>query len=116
MILLVGTNARNLTLLEQLLGRQGYACRTACGLAELDTALADQPQFDLALVDVTGFDASIWDRCQKLHAAMTRLLIISPRQSATLRAEGLAHGARDVLIKPLVMRELIELVRGLLRS
>lgn len=114
MTLLVGTNERNLALLDQLLSRQGHACRQAAGLAALDAALDSGVAFDLALVDVTGFNASIWSLCQRLHDAPTRLLVISPRQSADLRQQGLAHGAHDVLVKPLVMRELSDLVRSLL--
>ncbi|MCX8017124.1 MAG: hypothetical protein N2690_04380 [Rhodocyclaceae bacterium] len=116
MILLAGANARNLALLEELLARLGYACRQACGMAELDAALDAGQPFELALVDVTGFDASIWRRCQRLHETSTPLIVISPRQSADLRNQGLAHGARDVLVKPLAMRELTALVRSLLCS
>lgn len=114
MILLVGTNKHNLDLLDQLLTRQGYQSLQIPGLDALDAALDSPDAFDLALVDVTGFDASIWTRCQRLHDSGIRLLVISPRQSADLRQRGLAHGAHDILVKPLVMRELTELIRSLL--
>ncbi|MCX8085912.1 MAG: hypothetical protein N3C63_03315 [Rhodocyclaceae bacterium] len=113
-ILLVGANARNLDLLEEFFARRQRHCIKADSLARLDAQLAAGSHFALALVDISGFDAAIWPRCQKLHDAQTPLLVISPRQSADLRREGLAHGAHDVLVKPLMMRDLAALTETML--
>ncbi|MCB0054670.1 MAG: hypothetical protein KDE24_34575, partial [Caldilinea sp.] len=80
----------------------------------LDQTLDQNPGSDLALVDITGFDPSIWSRCARLHDANTPLLVISPRQSAAIQQESALHGAHGLLVKPLVMRELSTLIRRLL--
>ena len=48
------------------------------------------------------------------HTTAVRLLVISPRQSASMQQQSIAHGAQSVLVKPLVVRELVELIRTLL--
>ena len=42
--------------------------------------------------------------------------MISPKQSAAIQQASLTHGARGVLIKPLVVRELLGLIRSLLEE
>lgn len=112
-LLLAGSHARNLEVLGQLLERQGCMCRTALGLEAFDEAIDSGDAFDLALVDVTGLDAGVWQRCKRLHDRDVHLLVISPRQSASLHQQGLSHGAQGVLVKPLIVRELVDLVRSL---
>ena len=55
-ILAVDHNSRNLELLSQFLGREGYQTRTAADLQEFDQALAEADGIELALVDIAGFD------------------------------------------------------------
>ena len=62
-ILTVDRNHRNLELLSQFLGREGYQTRTAATLEEFDQALAEANGIGLALVDIAGFDCTIWERC-----------------------------------------------------
>lgn len=115
-LLLVGGRAENLRVLAGVLESIGYTCIAALGLEGFDAAFEPDGAFDLALVDVTGMDPTVWQRCQRLHDDGVPLLVISPRQSASLQREGLAHGARSVLVKPVVVRELVELIRTLLAS
>lgn len=114
LILIVGTQERNLALLDSFLAGLGYRCKQALGMAAMDQLLAADVNFDLALLDITGFDASIWQRCQMLHDRSVPFIIISPRQRLGLQQQGLEHGARSLLVKPVAMRELAGLVRGLL--
>lgn len=112
-ILMIACNRRNLEVLGEMLAKEGYS---ACGvdtLAGLDAALEGAGGFALALVDLSGFDASIWERCERLREAGVPFLLLSPRQSAELQREGLRQGARGILIKPLAVRELLQLVRVL---
>jgi DNA-binding response OmpR family regulator len=113
-LLLVGGIAPNLQLLANLLESHGYACESALGLEGFDDALASNATFDLALVDVSGMNASVWKRCERPNERAVRLLVISPRQSASMQQQSIAHGAQSVLVKPLVVRELVELIRTLL--
>ena len=48
-ILAVDHNSRNLELLSQFLGREGYQTRTATSLQEFDQALAEPDEIALAL-------------------------------------------------------------------
>jgi DNA-binding response OmpR family regulator len=115
-ILAVDRNHRNLELLSQFLGREGYQTRPAATLEEFDQALAEANSIGLALVDIAGFDRTIWERCEGLRHHKIPFLVLSPRQSAAIQQASLTHGARGVLIKPLVVRELLGLIRSLLEE
>jgi DNA-binding response OmpR family regulator len=116
MILAVDRNHRNLELLSQFLGREGYQIRTAATLEEFDQVLAEATGIMLALVDITGFDRTIWERCEGLRHHKIPFLVLSPRQSAAIQQTSLSHGARGVLIKPLIVKELLGLIRSLLEE
>ena len=73
-------------------------------------------RYGLALVDIAGFDRAIWERCEGLRHHKIPFLVLSPRQSAAIQQASLTHGARGVLIKPLVVRELLGLIRSLLEE
>jgi DNA-binding response OmpR family regulator len=115
-ILAVDHNPRNLELLSQFLGQSGYQILTAASLEEFDAALAKVEEIGLALVDIAGFDIRIWERCEQLRDRDTPLLVISGRQSAAIQEASLAHGAQGVLIKPLMVKELLGIIRGLLEE
>jgi DNA-binding response OmpR family regulator len=116
MILAVDHNHRNLELLGQFLGHEGFRIRPAATLEEFDQALAEANSIGLALVDIAGFDRTIWERCEGLRHHKIPFLVLSPRQSAAIQQASLTHGARGVLIKPLVVRELLGLIRSLLEE
>jgi DNA-binding response OmpR family regulator len=115
-ILGVDRNHRNLELLSQFLEREGYQTRTAATLEEIDRVLAGANSIGLALVDIAGFDRAIWERCEGLRHHKIPFLVLSPRQSAAIQQTSLSHGARGVLIKPLIVKELLGLVRSLLEE
>lgn len=114
-VLAVCHNTRNLELLTQFLQREGYPAMRAATLPELDEALEEPSGLSLALIDLSGFDAQIWQRCDRLHRDGIPFLLISAGRSRALRKEGLRRGARDVLGKPLAMQELSALIEGLAR-
>lgn len=111
-ILTVDANRRNLELLDQVLSQAGYCTLPVATIDMLDQVL-EEP-VSLALIDISGFSADIWQRCERLHRRDVPLLIVSARQSAPLGRLSLKHGARGVLIKPLVIRELLGLIRSIL--
>jgi DNA-binding response OmpR family regulator len=115
-ILAVDHNRRNLELLSQFLGREGYQTRAAADLREFDQALAETDGIDLALVDIAGFDRSIWERCEALRHHKIPFLVLSPRQSAAIQQAGLTHGAHGVLVKPLTVKDLLGLICSLLKE
>jgi DNA-binding response OmpR family regulator len=113
-ILAASSNGRNLELLAQFLDGNQYRPIAAGTLEEFDKALDGSEEIDLALVDLAGFDKSIWERCERLRDRDIPLLVVSPRHSAAIQMASYAHGARGVLVKPLVMQELLGLIRSLL--
>jgi len=115
-ILAVDHNSRNLELLSQFLGREGYQTRTVADLQEFDQALAEADGIDLALVDIAGFDRSIWERCEALRHHRIPFLVLSPRQSAAIQQASLTHGAHGVLVKPLTVKDLLSLICSLLKQ
>lgn len=110
-ILTVDRNKRNLELLAQFLLKEGYEIVPVSSLEDFDQILADDLTFNLALVDITGFDRGIWDYCEQLSAKGIPLLVISLPQGNRIQEESITHGAQGVLFKPLAIKELSGLIR-----
>ena len=115
-ILLVNRNQRNLELLAEYLGKEGYAISTASSLEEFNQALSKENDVGVALVDITGFDQGIWECCEQLRSEKTPFLVVSPKLSVAIQQASLSHGARGVMIKPLVVKELVGLIKGMLEE
>lgn len=114
LILTVDRNCCNLELLAQFLGKKGYQSLGATSLKEFEQALTSEANINLVLIDIAGFDHNIWNLCERLRDEQIPFLVISPRQSAAIQQESLAHGARSMLVKPLVLKELLRFIRSLL--
>jgi DNA-binding response OmpR family regulator len=112
-ILIVGSNLAELELLSQQIAKEGCGTLIAAGLEELDSAI-EKGGFPLALIDLTGFDRSIWQRCGALHEAKIPFIIISPQRSPLVQKESMRYGASGLLVKPLGIKELIEYMHTLL--
>ena len=115
LILAVDRNRRNLELLTQFLGKEGYETMAATNFDEFEQALSDN-EVKLVLLDISGFDRSIWNLCEQLQGEQIPFLIISPKQSAAIQQESLAHGARSMLVKPLIVKQLLGLIQSLLEN
>lgn len=115
-LLLINRLPRNLQLLADFLAKEGYPTVRAATYEEIDRALVNPPLLAGALVDISGFDTEIWARCEQLRAAKIPFLVVSPRQSAAIQQASLSHGAKGVMVKPLVVKELIGVVQGLLEE
>ncbi|HZD60104.1 MAG TPA: response regulator [Anaerolineae bacterium] len=116
LILAVERNRNNILLLDKYLGEEGYEVIGATGYERLDEILEKPGELDLALVDITGFDKLIWDRCEILRSNGIPFLLISPRQSVELQKESIARGARGLLTKPIIIRELLVLIQSLIEE
>src|SRR5258705_10107425 len=110
-ILTVDHNKRNLELLAQFLGKEGYKTHPVATLEEFAAALDGADNFGLALVDISGFDRRIWEYCERLSDNGIPLLILSHQNTFHIQQESLAHGAQGVLFKPLVVKELTSMLR-----
>ncbi len=114
MILVVNHNSRNLELIAHFLEKEEYETLKIESLEKMDRVLAGKQKISLALLDLAGFDNSIWVRCKQLQDKNIPFIIISPKQSMAIQQESVSHGAKMVLVKPLVVKELLGLIRGLL--
>lgn len=112
-ILLVACKQRNLDLLSQFLIKSGYSTQTVNDLQSFEMILDKPVKYGLAMVDISGFSRDIWDYCEKLASKNVPLLLIAPQKGQHLQHESLAHGARGVLYKPLVVKELLGTVSEL---
>jgi DNA-binding response OmpR family regulator len=108
LILIVNNNHANLEKLAQQLGEEGYATVGASSLEEMDSITKGQENIKLALLDPTGFDKGIWERCGQLHEAKIPFIIITSQRSPSIKRDSLKCGANGLLVKPLGTKELIE--------
>ncbi|GAC1350010.1 MAG: hypothetical protein NVSMB27_28480 [Ktedonobacteraceae bacterium] len=115
-LLLVSHLPRNLQLLADFLAKEGYATLTASNYEEFDQALTQAQAISGSLIDIAGFDAAIWTRCEHLRAARIPFLIFSPNQSAAIQQASLSHGAKGVMFKPLVVKELVGIIHSILED
>lgn len=115
-IAIVNNNRRNLELLAQVLEKEGYEPRTASDAVEFERMVESAGDISLALVDIAGIGRDVWIGCQLLREKDVPFIIVSPRQSAAIQEESMSYGARGFLVKPLVIREFLGLIRGLLNK
>lgn len=111
-ILVAATNAKNLELLTQVLEKEGYPVIGAECLEGIDSALSENKDIVLALLDLAGFDRQVWERCELMRQSEIPFLLISASQSTAIHKESISRGAKGLLVKPLVMKELIGLVQS----
>lgn len=114
LILAVDRNQRNLELLAQFLNNEGYQMLAANSLEDVARAIGQPARIGMALVDISGFDRRIWDCCEQLRNRQIPFLILSPKQSAAIQHESLCCGARSILVKPLIVKDLLSIVHSLL--
>ena len=114
LILAVDRNYKNLELLTQFLGKEGYQVLGVSSIEEFEQALIHSKEIDLALVDLAGFDRQIWEKCDRLRTENIPFFVLSHKQNVAIQQESLTYGARSMLVKPLVIKELLLIIRSLL--
>ncbi|MHB9106300.1 MAG: PleD family two-component system response regulator [Armatimonadota bacterium] len=112
-ILAIDRNPRNLELLHAFLAKHGYHVEVAATLESVDLTLSGCC-ISLALVDIAGFDRGIWERCERMRVAGLPFVVIFPQQQAALQEESFGHGAHGTLTKPLMQKQLLGIISGLL--
>jgi len=113
-ILSVGSNRANLELLSQQLAKEGYETLSAASLEELGSSIQEKKDIALALIDLSGFDQRIWERCEALRKAKIPFIVISPQRSPLIQRDSMKHGASGLVVKPLGIKELLEYIHTLL--
>lgn len=115
-ILVVEQNQKNAELISNALFKFGFICNSACDYAALDNALSINDLFDIVLMDITGFDAEIWERCKKIHQLNIPLLILSAKPSAALQQHGMRYGAKGIVTKPVILNDFVKLIYSLIND
>jgi DNA-binding response OmpR family regulator len=116
-ILVLNRNQRNLGILNQILGAEGYEMVGSQDLEALDRELQTRQQdINLVLMDITGFNRSVWDSCERLRSANIPFLVLSPQHHHAVEKQGLIYGAKGVIVKPLAVKELLHLIETLIQD
>jgi DNA-binding response OmpR family regulator len=115
LILTVDTNRRNLELLNKFLGNEGYRTVSASTIEELERILNESSDLQLVLLDISGFNNHIWQHCEQIKNRQIPFLVISPRQNTAIQQASIVCGANGMLIKPLAIRQFLNLIKGLLQ-
>ncbi|BDZ68959.1 hypothetical protein GCM10025860_24070 [Methanobacterium ferruginis] len=114
LILALNRNQRNLDILVKVLGEGGYEVVGLKEPAQLDKEVEAREKIDLVLMDISGFNRSVWDSCERLRILEIPFLVLSPQQHRAVEKQSMMHGAQGVLIKPLVIKELLQLIGSLI--
>ena len=116
-ILVVEDERKVAAFIRQGLVEEGHAVAVASdGVAALD-AIAEDPAYELVVLDVMLPKRDGFEVCRRLRAAkvQTPVLMLTARGSVEDRVAGLDAGADDYLTKPFAFEEFVARVRALLR-
>jgi DNA-binding response OmpR family regulator len=113
-VLVAAAGKRNLELLQQFLGQEGFETLPAGSLDDMRLVLEQTPNIDIAVFDISGFSSEVWAFCDKLRERIVPFVVISGARSAGLEDRAARSGARVVMTKPLVVRNLIRVIRAML--
>jgi DNA-binding NtrC family response regulator len=113
-ILVADSDRGNLDFLSHQLDREGYGTVSASSLEELDQAIEGKVGIALLLIDISGFDQRIWERCEALVKSGVPFIVISPRRSPAVQRDSMRCGASVLLTKPFDFKDLMEHVHTVL--
>jgi DNA-binding response OmpR family regulator len=116
LIMILNRNKKNLELMEKFILPEGYQVQGLENLNKLKEAVKSDQKADLVLIDLTGFDKSIWGICENLREKQIPFLVISPLKHRELHKESMKHGAQDFLVKPLVVKEILALIKEFIET
>ena len=102
--------AMNLKLLAKALHEHGYSTQGVSVVHAFDAWLHQAEPPALAVIDISGFDESLWSRCSHLARRNIPFLVLLPSEHPALRRACLHHGASGILVKPTGVRHLLESV------
>ena len=107
-ILVVDSNHGDLQQLKTQLTGEGFLTTGASSPEEVDDAMNRQLNIKLVLLDITGFDNSIWERCAHICNARIPCIVLTPQRSPAIQRKSMKYNVSGLLIKPVAFSELIE--------
>ena len=96
--------------------QQDYSVLSTICPQEVAQTLSQSSKIELALIDTSGLNSSIWMACQQIREQEIPFLVTSPRHYAVIQQASMAHEDLGLLEKPLAMREFLHLIRELLKG
>jgi DNA-binding response OmpR family regulator len=109
-IVVANSNQADLGLLTPQLVKEGYDTLNAASLEELDKIIRMGKEINLVIIDISGFDQRIWERCDTLRKARIPYIVISPKRSPLIQRESMKYGASCLLVKPIGIKEMLEYI------
>lgn len=116
LIFSLSRNKRNSDILVKILGEQGYDVAGFSEPIEMVSEAKKRQKVDLVLMDISGFNQNIWKSCEDLRLLDITFLVLSPQQHRVIEEQSMKQGAERVLVKPLVIKELLLLVKSLVEN
>ncbi len=113
-ILTAVTDRSELELLTEQLGDEGYEIIAAASVPELVTAIEQEGNISLAVVDMSAFDKSIWAQLERLNDSHIPFFVLSPDRSPTVQRDSLKHGASGLFTRGIDLKDLLEHIHVLL--
>lgn len=111
-ILIIGKNKKNNELLAGFFAKNNILSIPATELTEAKDKLENGDNINLVLVDVSGYDKSVWGFLNELFEKRVPFLVIYPPQAAGKASP--PPGSQGMLTKPLNPKVLLSLVKNLL--
>ena len=113
-VLLIGKNKKNLQLLSDFFKKNQIPSLPCVELSDAEKQIKDTDNIGLVLVDVAGYDKSLWEFLYLLYKDNIPFLVIYPPQATgKVKAPVGSHG---VLTKPLDPKALLTLVKNFLEA
>jgi DNA-binding response OmpR family regulator len=116
LILALNRNQRNLDILIKILGKEGYEVVGVSNPAKMDEEVEVREKINLVLMDISGFNQSIWESCERLRILEIPFLVLSPHHHQAVKKQSVVYGANGFLVKPLVVKELLLLINSLIEE
>ncbi|MDD3754561.1 MAG: hypothetical protein PHQ17_08405 [Methanobacterium sp.] len=116
LIFSLSRNKRNNDILVKILGEQDYEVAGHTDPVNMVSDVKTRKKVNLVIMDISGFNQDIWKYCEALRLLDIPFLVLSPQQHRVIEEEGMKQGAKRVLVKPLVVKELLFLVKSLVEN
>lgn len=113
LLLIVGMNQNEIDVLARWLENEGFETQRIYRPEEMTKSIR-RKKAGAALIDITGFDQSIWKHASTLRDADIPFIVIAPQRSPTVQRDSIASGANGLLVKPVRAEELSQHIHTML--
>lgn len=112
--LVIESKPGNFLVLSRFLEKLNMKTMGVQDLSKVEVILKSGQIVSVAIIDVTGFDHTIWDTCAELKKRDIPMLILSPGNNSKILKECYEKGSINIFKKPVMMRQLAECIKSLI--